>query len=386
MRVLHLSHTDIRCDARILKELAAIQQGLSVQIRAVGIVDDEGAAAGPAIAGVRIESIKLFLRRWRALPRTLRHALTFVELIARMVPKVLAFKPDVVHCHDTLVLPIGIVARGLCGSTLIYDAHELESRKNGQSRVLSEATLLLERLCWPLVDLLVSVSPPIIQWYGENLGPKRSVLVMNAPSGQYLPNSHEPSKRYFHSRFSISEDRKIFVYLGIMGPGRGIPLLLEAFGHQSCRADLVFVGYGDSMGVGDAARRLPNVHLHPPVPHDQVVSMVREADYGVCLIEDVSLSDRLCLPNKLFEYVFAGLPVLASNLPEIQRVVSHYQLGLCCALDVDRIAFTIEQLVAERRAIDVSSLQAFSWSSQASRLIEAYREIGSRRGRRLNRY
>ncbi len=379
MRVVHLSHTDIRFGARILKELAAIQQQLGVEGFAVGIVDDEGAAAGPAIAGVQIESIKLGIRRWRVLPRTLRHAMTFVELLVRMVPKVLALQPDIVHCHDTLVLPIGAVARVLCGCTLIYDAHELESRKNGQSRVLSVATLLIERLCWPLVDLLVSVSPPILQWYADSLGAKRSVLVMNAPSDQHGPNSREFPPRYFHNRFRIAADRKVFVYLGIMGPGRGISLLLEAFGCRSCKADLVFVGYGDVMGVGDAARRLPNIHLHPPVPHDQVVSIIQGADYGICLIEDVSLSDRLCLPNKLFEYAFAGLPVLASDLPEIRRVVDQYRLGLCCSLDVRCVTSTIERLVAQRWAVDVSSLQDLSWSSQASRLVAAYREIGSHR-------
>jgi glycosyltransferase involved in cell wall biosynthesis len=381
MRVLHLSHTDVRFDARILKELAAIRQRLRVELFAVGIVDDEGATAAPAIAGVEIQSIKLRLRRWRLMPRPLRHALTLVELLVRMVPKAIAMKPDVVHCHDTLVLPIGALARLISGSTLIYDAHELESCKNGQSRVLSCATLCIERLCWPLVDLLVSVSPPILQWYADRLGEKRSVLVMNAPTDQHEENPCDFPPRYFHDRFGIAEDRKVFVYLGILGQGRGIPLLLETFGCESSTADLVFVGYGDTVGVADAAKRLANIHLHPPVSHDKVVSLVRTADYGVCLIEDVSLSDRYCLPNKLFEYAFAGLPVLASDLPEIRRVVNQYRLGLCCSLDVNSVASTIERLVLKHWTVDVSSLQDLTWNSQASRLAEAYREIGCERGR-----
>jgi glycosyltransferase involved in cell wall biosynthesis len=381
MRVLHLSHTDVRFDARILKELAAIRHRLKVELFAIGIVDDEGATAGPAIPGLEIESLNLSLRRWRAMPRPLRHALTFVELLVRMVPKVLAMKPDIVHCHDTLVLPIGALARLLSGSTLVYDAHELESCKNGQSRVLSCATLLIERMCWPLVDLLVSVSPPILQWYSDRLGVKWSVLVMNAPTDQRVANPREFPPRYFHDRFGIAEDRRVFVYLGILGPGRGIPLLLEAFGRHGCTADLVFVGYADSVGVADAAKRMPNIHLHPPVAHDCVVSLVRSADYGICLIEDVSLSDRYCLPNKLFEYAFAGLPVLASDLPEIRRVVHEHRLGLCCALDVSSVASGIERLVLEDWKVDVSTLQDLTWNSQASRLAEAYRAIGSQRRR-----
>jgi len=102
---------------------------------------------------------------------------------------------------------------------------------------------------------------------------------------------------------------------------------------------------------------------------------VREADCGLCLIEDVSLSDRLCLPNKLFEYAFAGIPVLASRLHEIARVVNEYRLGACCDNDADSIEAAVLKIEREGLARPEADLTELSWDTQAKRLQEAYRQL-----------
>jgi glycosyltransferase involved in cell wall biosynthesis len=127
--------------------------------------------------------------------------------------------------------------------------------------------------------------------------------------------------------------------------------------------------------VEDHAQRFPNIHLHQAVPHDEVVKFVREADCGLCLIEDVSLSDRLCLPNKLFEYAFAGVPILASRLPEIARVVQQYDLGACCDNDADSIEAAVLKIEREGLVRPVADLTELSWDTQAKRLQEAYRQL-----------
>lgn len=373
--ILHLSHTDIRCDSRILKEINALRELGGVRIRAIGVDHDEGAAAARIAEGVQVEALCIRTRRWRRLHGALRHALNLLELGSRTVPRAVALKPAVLHCHDALVLPIGAVIKVLTGCSLVYDAHELESRKNGQSRILSRATLWIERACWHLVDTVVSVSPPILDWYAEHLGTKPSVLVLNSPACPPDPGGSAGSGRIFHKRFGIPVDRKVFVYLGLLTRGRGIPLLLQVFGRPECRSHLVFVGYRDEVGVAQAAQRHPNIHLHPPVPHDEVVALVRGADFGVCLVEDVSLSDRYCLPNKLFEYAFAGLPVLASDLPEIRRVVERHGIGVCCPPDPLGVVEAVERLEAGSWSIDVPSLGELGWEAQADRLRAAYRVL-----------
>jgi glycosyltransferase involved in cell wall biosynthesis len=140
------------------------------------------------------------------------------------------------------------------------------------------------------------------------------------------------------------------------------------------------MGSGDEVGVADHAERFPNIHVCPPVPHEEVVKLVREADCGICLREGRLLSGRLSLPNKLFEYAFAGIPVLASRLPEMERVVSEYGLGVCCDNDADSIESAIRKIEREGIARPVADLTELSWDTQAKRLQEAYRQLLSNRG------
>jgi glycosyltransferase involved in cell wall biosynthesis len=275
----------------------------------------------------------------------------------------------------------------LSGCALIYDAHELESEKNGQSRFLSRATLLMESMSWRQIDLLVSVSRPILDWYSQRFGTKPSILVMNSPAATPDCGFEKPTGRHFHLTFGIPEDKLVFLYLGILAPGRGIPGLLEAFSNPAVRSHLVFVGYRDMMGVKKASERVSNIHVHPPVPHGQVVQLSRSADCGLCLIEDISLSDRYCLPNKLFEYAFAGLPVLASRLPEIDRVVREFGLGMCCNNDAESIGAAVREIEQGAALPSQADLSELTWETQGERLRGAYVDLLSKRGRlqELNR-
>lgn len=385
--IIHISHTDVRCDARILKEIEAVSVLDDVKVIAFGVDHDEGAAHSSVPSGVRIETIALRSRNWRWLHGAVRHAFNLIELFARLLPRLVASRPDVVHCHDTLVLPIGAVVKVLSGCALIYDAHELESEKNGQSRFLSRATLLMESMSWRQIDLLVSVSRPILDWYSQRFGTKASILVMNSPAATPDCGFEKPTERHFHLSFGIPEDKLVFLYLGILAPGRGIPALIEAFSNPAVRSHLVFVGYRDMMGVKKASERVSNIHVHPPVPHGQVVQLSRSADCGLCLIEDISLSDRYCLPNKLFEYAFAGLPVLASRLPEIDRVVREFGLGMCCDNDAESIGAAVREIEQGAALPSQADLSELTWETQGERLRGAYVDLLSKRGRlqELNR-
>ena len=374
--ILHLSHTDIRYDSRILKELHALDTLSKCRAVGIGFELDEGASNSNQLANIKIITRRLFTRRARFLPRPLRYALNFLELTAVLFVFSIRFRPAVVHCHDTLVLLAGWLVKITLGCRLVYDAHELESNKNGQTPVLSKGTLLIERFCWEKIDLLVTVSDAIIRWYKDNLGPKESILVLNSPVVEMRSTElcDAPSELgYLRQRFGIPRECYVFVYLGILGSGRGIEQCLDAFADDSLTAHVVFVGYGElEAKIGAFSDKHKNIHLHPPVPHEQVVSTVESADYGLCFVENVSLSDFYCLPNKLFEYAFAGLPVLASDFPEIRRVVQEYSLGICCLPDSESVRRAIQSAIECPRSRVTADLSGLSWATQAEGLRDAY--------------
>lgn len=370
MRILHLTHTDPRTDNRILKQLASISSIDAYTISVVGLNLDEGAQRSNKKIKANIKIVNLYFDLPRSFPRVLRHTLLFLEMNFRFFFLALKLKPHVIHCHDTMVLPIGFILKLFRKSILIYDAHELESNKNGQTPFLSKATFLIEKLCWSRIDELISVSESILAWYINHLGPKSNTLILNSPD---LESNVKVESNYFNKLFHIPKDTLIFIYLGILGNGRGISNILDAFAKHELKSHVVFVGYGDlSAKIKELSLSTANIHYHNPVPHEDVVALVSNADYGFCLVENVSLSDYYCLPNKLFEYTFAGLPILASDFPEMKKVILKYNLGKICDNSVNSIVNIVKELEQNTKLAIDSDLSELSWQKQSERLLSLY--------------
>ena len=260
---------------------------------------------------------------------------------------------------------------------MIYDAHELESDKNGQTALVSRGTYLLEKASWGGVDGFVTVSGSIMRWYESRFARKESELVLNSPViGAIAGQGAGQAERRFHQKYGIPEGQLVFVYLGLFVPGRGVEKLLEVFSSQGVQAHIVFVGRGPLRAMIErSAQGNPRVHVHGAVPHDQVVPLVKSADYGVCLVEKVSLSDYYSLPNKLFEYAFAGVPVLASNFPDMQELVERFSLGACTADDEASITQAVMRLQASGRQRVTTDLAPLGWAAQADHLRGLYRRV-----------
>lgn len=376
MKILHLSPTDIRYDSRILKELKTIQKIENITLAAFGINDTEGHKYETEPMPF-IKVFKIATKNLKFLPRPIRYFLNLIEAFIRMVFPGIKYKPDIIHCHDTLYLPIAKAIKLFCRSKLIYDAHELESDKAGQSKILSKYTLFIEKIMWKNIDILISVSPSIIDWYNEHLGKKKSVLILNSP---LLDTSSKTNNKnnYLREKFNIPEGKKIFLYLGIISEvGRGINLYLDVFQRKEVDSHIVFIGYGEYVDeIKRVALNNPNIHYHPAVPHHQVVEVSTSADVGLCLIEAVSLSDYYCLPNKLFEYAFSELYILASDFPDIKDVVEEYNLGKCSSLDAENLfnnVKDIEYLDLNNRV--KKDLYPLSWNFQESELVRMYNDI-----------
>lgn len=370
-KILHLTHTDIESDSRILKEMGALVVA-GYEVSGIGVVLDEGAQKSSISFTANIDAIELHSRKLTFLPRTLRHVASLCELVAKMLPRAIRQRPDVIHCHDTLVLPLGVIVKLFTGAKLIYDAHELESDRNGLTRLQGLLTLRMEKVLWRFVDALIVVSPSIERWYNEAIGPKRSEVILNSP---LFIDGLQQDDDYLRGKFSIPAERKIFVYVGILGHGRGIDLLTEAFRDSQVSSHIVFLGYGE---LSDELKRLealhPNMHVHDAVVHSQVVPIVQSADFGLCLVQDVSLSDYYCLPNKLFEYCFAGVPVLASDFPDIRSVLTEYGIGECCKLRANDIRDAILRLERSAPSFRFASLTPLSWQAQEQKLVALYQQ------------
>ena len=372
-KILHLSHTDIRTDSRILKEIhGALNNGYEVY--AIGIQDSERSPDINSV-GLKLFSLRLVGKKLTLMPKVIRHAIVFLELFMRMFLICVKYKPDLIHCNDTVVLPIGVFLKILKGCALVYDAHELESDRNGLSPLLGKVIFFIEKKLWRYLDGLIVVSPSILNWYQKKFPVIPSEVVLNSPQIERVSSSRND---YLRDKFDIPTSDLIYIHVGILAPGRGIDNYVRAFKSQA-NAHLVFLGYGTLFKkLSDLAAVESNIHIHDPVDHEEVVSIIKAADVGLCLIENVSLSDFYSLPNKLFEYAFAGLKIVGSNFPDITEVLTKYQLGLSVeptsegVLDAIRY-FETHGIIDEANQDDLSEL---AWDAQLNKLLSLYRNLG----------
>jgi glycosyltransferase involved in cell wall biosynthesis len=123
---------------------------------------------------------------------------------------------------------------------------------------------------------------------------------------------------------------KIILYQGALNLGRGIEAAIRAMMYID-GAELWLAGDGDI--TAQLKQLVAELQLEAKVkflgrlPISQLSEITTQADLGISLEEDLGLNYRFALPNKLFDYIQAGVPVLVSNLPEMKRIVEHYQIG-----------------------------------------------------------
>jgi glycosyltransferase involved in cell wall biosynthesis len=176
----------------------------------------------------------------------------------------------------------------------------------------------------------------------------------------------------------------IVLHQGAPAVDRGCEALVGALCHLPPEVHVVFLGSGEpafAAGLTDLARRLgveDRMRLVASVPLGDLLAWTREADIGVALLEDTCLNHRLALPNKLFEYIAAGVPVVVSDLPELRRIVDDHNIGwtakpgdpraiaqaISCALEAPR-----DPRLDENLARAASELR---WSQESRRLTEVY--------------
>lgn len=153
-----------------------------------------------------------------------------------------------------------------------------------------------------------------------------------------LPRFQPPEKsNLLREAFSISDNKKILVYQGVIHPGRG---LMQAVQALAGLPDLVLciLGNGEAFKekLGDAATELgvgDRLFIQKPVPYQELLKWTSSADLGLCFIEPLSLSLQYALPNKLFEYAMAGIPSIVSDLPQMRPYIEKYECGVILSPD-----------------------------------------------------
>ena len=374
---LHITGTPFKHESRVIKECRAAfdlgwdQEALVIALWEQGLEEEEHDS------GISVWRVVLKSRSW---PRNLAvQVLKYLEWLGRIVQRVRSQAVTVIHAHSAAALPIGVVLTWFTGAPLVYDAHELESETNGKSPFRRRMTRWMERLWIKGADRMLVVSDSIADWYAHEYSIRRPDVVRNIPPG---PGKTAGTSTVLRDIHEIPDAALLYLYQGALEPGRSVERLLQLFSDLGESRHLVLMGYGSLQSeVTDVAARLSNVHFQPAVPPEQVLSYTVSADVGVCLIENTCLSYYYSLPNKLFEYLMTGLPVLINDMPEQRRIVDEFDCGWVVPASLPDTAALVESIGAGelrlRREGAARAAEAFSWAGEAQKLQSIYREIAA---------
>jgi glycosyltransferase involved in cell wall biosynthesis len=307
----------------------------------------------------------------------------------RFIATAAALDPDVVHCHDLNTLWAGRRVKEATGCLLVYDSHEMATARNRMTTGWRLWTEHFERVGVPDADEIIMASPGYAQVCRERYG-RDSTVIINVP-----PRQEPTGTRDVRTATGLPDGPTLCIYQGSIQENRGIEQVIDAIELLNARvpdddpgAALVVVGYGyhrtplerlvRDRGLGDVVR------FFGPVPNPELVDWSSSADIGMCNIVGTSPSYRESLPNKLFEYVMAGIPVIVSDFGSMGRICEEQGVGLTCdptdpSALADAIAALRDPAVYERcRAATPAMADRYNWEVEQQALVELYERLATR--------
>ena len=376
MNNLHISLTELRHASRVLKEVSSIKKIVSIDTVYVASLHGNDLETN-----FELES-HILVKRFRLITRNLNKSLFFqaIKYIEFFLKISLFYKNKnirIVNVHTLALLPFGYLLKLFYGSILIYDTHELETETNGLCGLKKFVSKFVEYIFIGKVDHIFVVGENIANWYRDTYSINRPTVLLNSPIYQQLNKSD-----YFREKFNIRPDQFIALYQGGLSLGRGVDLLLETFSNRlNDKIVIVFMGYGDLEEKIKNVSTISNlIFFHKAVDHDSLLSYTASADLGIHTIKNTCLNHYYCMPNKIFQYAMAGLPVIISNMKEMKEFVFKYDMGLVLQTE---LANELNKLLDKIISMDFDYLrnnslkaaESNSWELQECKLITSYKNI-----------
>lgn len=343
------------------------------------------------------------VRKWEASAQhmadhdSLRHDLFVIGRV--MATLATRLDPVLCHCNDLDTLLAGYLVKMAlqepCG--LVFDAHELYTEQRSPMagrRYHSDSWYaffdqLLQELV-PHVDAFVTVNPSIALVLQSRHGLRDVVVVRNCPRLERVDATRQRSAAL---RAFAGEKRIALLHGGLIHMDRGLTELVDS-ARALHRTVLVLRGQGEARPeLEQRVRELEltdRVRFEDAVPVDEVIAAASEADIGVIPYKPTSINNLLCSPNKLFEYMMAGLALAVSDLPELRRIVVDEGIGEvfnpCKPNDIahaiDAISSDDERLLRYRQRAFAASETRYNWERESQKLMHTYEAVLSVGGRR----
>jgi glycosyltransferase involved in cell wall biosynthesis len=368
--------SDLAYDARVWKQARSLNNA-GLTVRLVGCAYDIDATRRRREDGIDVTEVPLGRRTGRISVAARARALL------RVFFEVLRTPARAYHVHNIHPALAGIFASRIRRARLVYDAHELYGEATDPSlcaRATARVTFLLEALMARLADAVVTTNPSRAEVLSARHGAHEVTVLRNVPSLQREVQPLDPG---------FPPEVKVLLYQGgIYAKSRAFRQTVEALSYLPDDIHLVILGFGREDDI-DLVRRwagefavADRVHLLPPRPFDELVRTAAAATLGLVPIRPIRLNHTLGDTNKLHEYLMAGLPVVASDLPEIRHVarqgnppvgeIFNPDDSASIAAAVERVLSDHERLAQRRSEALRLARELYNWEVEQQKLLDLY--------------
>ena len=293
--------------------------------------------------------------------------LFYAEFNIRLfIKKNLLFSNDL----DTL-LPNYIIGK-LQNKKLVFDSHELFSEipELVNKQQVKNVWLFLEKTIIPKLQNVITVSDSIKNHY-HNLYGISAIVIRNIPK----------IKKISQRNFEIdAKGKKVILYQGSVNIGRGIELMIDT---MTLLDEYLFIVIGDGDILEQLNEKVSNLSLHNKVKFlgkktpEELKELTPNATIGMSLEEDLGLNYRYALPNKIFDYLHANVPVIVADLPEMRSLIKKHPIG---EILIERTPKTLAKTIINMTNISYekelkTAKKELNWSKEKEKLISIFSKL-----------
>ncbi len=386
-RICMLLNGDIKNDARVIKTIHSLRKQHCVDLYYITITNEHHSFF--------IQNVKLFgIKPPKGFcTKLIRHTFFYNEFLF-FVKKVLQnqVQYDYIYANDLPCLKPAVIISKKLNAKVIYDAHEIytetinqffPNRPNFLKKIIFSVIINImkmmgkhtEKKLLKKVDQMITVGEGLKNYFENTYHFKNIKVVMNCPSKKEIKEAVN-----FSEILNLPKNAFILLYQGILNEGRGLRILVDSMLHTLPNVYLVIIGEGmleNTLKKMVQEKNITNkVFFIGTVSLDVLPQYTKGAHCGINLIEPINLSKSLAAPNKLFQYIHAEIPVIASYSYESVKLFNNYKIGYLTNNDPHSVAEAINKMsLIDRKTFIENCKKAkdeYNWENQENVLLSLF--------------
>ena len=311
----------------------------------------------------------------------------YAEYNFRLFLRLLFIRTDILLSNDTDTLPANYLISKIRRKPLVFDAHEMfpEVPELTNRGFVKRFWTKIENCIFPKLKYSYTVCQPIADIYKDKYGIDMKV-VRNIPfaSTKIGNTSSEELAEAKNKLFPGHSNRHILLYQGAVNLGRGIEWIINAMYFLE---GYVFYIVGDGDKMQEMQKHVKKVGVSNRVeflgriPFEKLQAYTACSDIGISLLENRGLNYYYSLPNRIFDFIRKNIPILATDFPEIRKIIEHYNIGeLVDNYDPIFLAATIQNMVDKKKNLEgfAKANAELTWENEADIMLKIVDEAATK--------